>query len=131
MAAFEPGQGHYPYQAPIDAYGGGGFRFADMSHKGSILALPTGMFAWDVTTPEAISGPSLARVFDSADALDVLLIGTGEKIAWLDKTLRATLRERGIIVETTATGGAVRTYNILLAEKRAVGAALIAVDRVR
>ena len=26
----------------IDAYGNGGFRFADMSHRGSILALPSG-----------------------------------------------------------------------------------------
>jgi hypothetical protein len=27
----------YPGRAPIDAYGNGGFRFADMSHRGSIL----------------------------------------------------------------------------------------------
>ena len=26
--------GSYPYQVPIDAYGNGGFRFADMSHRG-------------------------------------------------------------------------------------------------
>ena len=38
------------------------------------------------------------------------------------------LRERKIIVEAVATGGAVRTYNILLGENRAVGAALIAVE---
>lgn len=31
----------YPYQVPIDAYGNGGFRFADMSHKGSLLCLPS------------------------------------------------------------------------------------------
>jgi len=36
-----------------------------------------------------------------------------------------------VIVEAIATGGAVRTYNILLGESRAVGAALIAVETVR
>ena len=44
---------------------------------------------------------------------------------------RAALRERKIIVEAIATGGAVRTYNVLLAEERAVAAALLAVDHVR
>ena len=26
---------HFPGRAPIDAYGNGGFRFADMSHRGT------------------------------------------------------------------------------------------------
>ena len=33
---------HLPQAAAIDAYGKGGFRFADMSHRGSILCLPDG-----------------------------------------------------------------------------------------
>ena len=36
-----------------------------------------------------------------------------------------------MIVEAIATGGAVRTYNVLLAEDRAVGAALLAVENAR
>ena len=31
---------HLPTPAPIDAYGNGGFRFAGMSHRGSLLCLP-------------------------------------------------------------------------------------------
>ena len=61
----------------------------------------------------------------------VLLIGLGDDIAALDKSIRAAFRERNVIVEATATGGAVRTYNVLLGEQRAVGAALIAVERSR
>ena len=34
--------------APIDAYGKGGFRFAGMSHRGSLLCLPSGIWAWPV-----------------------------------------------------------------------------------
>jgi uncharacterized protein len=129
MAA--PGEGFYPYQAAIEAYGNGGFRFAGMSHRGSLLCLPSGMHAWDVATPAAITRGSLKLVFDDADSIEVLLIGLGHEIAALDPALRAALRERQIIVEAVGTGGAVRTYNILLAEKRAVAAALIAVDNVR
>lgn len=121
--------GHYPYQAPIDAYGNGGFRFADMSHRGSILALPTGMHAWPVNAPAEVTLAALQPVLDLADGIDVLLIGLGEDIAAIDPAIRAAFRDRSVIVEAVATGGAVRTYNVLMNEKRAVAAALIAVDR--
>lgn len=127
----EPGQGFYPYQAGIDGYGNGGFRFAQMSHRGSLLCLPTGMHKWDVTAPAEITLESLQPAFDAADQIDVLLIGLGKDIAGFPKPVRAALRERGIIVEAIATGGAVRTYNILLGESRAVGAALIAIDTIK
>ncbi len=124
----EPGQGFYPYQAPIEGYGNGGFRFAGMSHRGSLLCLPTGMHAWEAVDPAGISLDNLAPVLTAAGQIDVLLVGLGKEITGFDKTIRAALRERGIIVEAIATGGAVRTYNILLGENRAVGAALLAVD---
>jgi uncharacterized protein len=123
--------GFYPYQAGIDAYGNGGFRFAGMSHRGPMLALPTGMFAWDIEPGQRPSLASLAPVLEIADQLDVLLIGMGEDIAALDPAIRPAFRERSVIVEAVATGAAVRTYNVLFAEKRAVGAALIAVDSIR
>lgn len=127
MAASE---GFYPHQAPIDAYGNGGFRFAEMSHRGSLLCLPSGMHAWDVTAAGAVTLESLGPVLADADRLDVLLIGLGSEIVRLDPAIREALRAWQVIVEAIATGGAVRTYNVLLAEHRAVGAALIAVQNV-
>jgi uncharacterized protein len=127
----EPGEGFYPYQAAIDAYGNGGFRFAGMSHRGSLLALPTGMHAWEVTGAAGVNLESFQLVLDAADQLDVMLIGLGKDIAGLNPAIRQALRERKVIVEAVATGGAVRTYNILLAEERRVGAALIAVEAPR
>ena len=52
---------HFPGRAPIDAYGNGGFRFADMSHRGSLLIVPSGIYGWDVAaldelTPERCAG---------------------------------------------------------------------------
>ena len=41
-------EGFVPGRHSIDAYGNGGFRFAGMSHRGSILALPSGVLAWPV-----------------------------------------------------------------------------------
>ena len=122
---------HYPAQVGIDAYGNGGFRFAGISHRGSLLCLPKGMFAWDVTHPGEVTGETLAAVFAAADDIDVLLIGLGQDIAAIPRDLRDALRERKVIVEAVNTGSAIRTYNVLLAEERAVAAALIAVDRVR
>ena len=127
----EPGQGFYPYQAVIEGYGNGGFRFAGMSHRGSLLCLPTGMHAWAATNPAEIGLDNLGPVFEAADQIDVLLVGLGKEIAGFDKSIRQALRERNIIVEAVATGGAVRTYNILLGENRVVGAALIAVESSR
>ena len=127
----ERGEGFYPRQVPIDAYGNGGFRFAGMSHRGSLLCLPGGMFAWEATQPSEVTLDSLQAVLEAADQLDVLLIGLGGDIAGLDPAVRAALKERRVIVEAIATGGAVRTYNVLLAEDRAVGAALLAVENAR
>jgi uncharacterized protein len=119
--------GHYPQQVLIDAYGNGGFRFADMSHRGSLLCLPSGMHGWDVESPGQLTLESLQPVLAAASRIDVLLIGLGADIAGLPPGIREALRAESIIVEAIATGGAVRTYNVLLAEERAVAAALIAV----
>lgn len=128
---WEAGQGHYPYQAVIDAYGDGGFRFAEMSHRGSVISLASGMYAWEVDAPAGITLASLSRVLHEADALDVLLIGTGHDIAAIASDIRPAFRDKGVIIEAVSTGSAVRTYNVLLAESRAVGAALISVEKAR
>jgi uncharacterized protein len=119
--------GFLPGRHIIDGYGNFGFSFGGMSHRGSVLALPSGIYAWDVTAPEQISAAALARVFEEPHgAIEHLLIGTGEDLRPLAKDLRAALHEAGIRAEPMATGAAARTYSILLGENRRVAAALIA-----
>ncbi len=118
---------HFPGRAPIDAYGNGGFRFADMSHRGSLLCLPSGIHGWDNVEGDPIDENSLQRVLDEAGTIDVLLIGTGQDIRPMLPELKAKLRDANIISDPMSTGAAVRTYNVMLAESRAVAAALIAV----
>ncbi|TGE01912.1 Mth938-like domain-containing protein [Methylobacterium nonmethylotrophicum] len=119
--------GFVPGRHPIDAYGGGGFRFAEMSHRGSILALPSGVRAWDVTEPDGITPDTLAPLVAEAGAIDLLLLGTGTDIVFVPDSLRRYLKEAGIGLDVMQTGAAARTYNILMAENRKVAAALIAV----
>jgi uncharacterized protein len=118
---------HLPYPAPIEAYGDGGFRFAGMSHRGSLMCLPDGIWAWPVTTPEAIDDNALALAFDRAATLDLFLLGCGREVWIMPEALRGQCRERGLKLDVMPTGAAVHTYNIVLAEGRRVGAALIAV----
>ena len=125
------GAGRFPRQVGIDAYGNGGFRFADLSHRGSLLCLPTGMQGWDIVSPSQLTLDSLRPVLELADQLDVLLIGLGTDIARIDPAIREAFRERKVIIEAVGTGGAVRTYNVLLAEERAVAGAFIAVENAR
>jgi uncharacterized protein len=120
-------EGFVPGRYLIDAYGAGGFRFADMSHRGSIIALPSGVHAWAVTDLSELTIESLAPVLAEAGHLDVLLLGTGADVRFVPERIRARLKEAGIGLDPMQTGAAARTYNVLAAENRRVGAALIAV----
>ena len=121
------GPARYPYPAPIDTYGNGGFRFAGMSHRGSILCLPSGIHAWAPADVSALAAADLAAVIAEAQDIELLLLGTGESLVMPSPEIRATLQATGIGFEPMSTGAAARTYNILLGERRRVAAALIAV----
>ena len=98
-----------------------------MSHRGSILALPSGIYAWDVSTPDDLTPDAFARVLREArGSIEHLLIGTGETMLPLFE-LRDALGKAGLRADPMATAAAARTYSILLDEKRRVGAALLAV----
>ncbi|MDP1583363.1 Mth938-like domain-containing protein [Bradyrhizobium sp.] len=118
---------HLPRSAPIEAYGKGGFAFAEMSHRGSLLCLPEAIWAWPVTRPEEIDGASLVRVFEAANGIDTLIIGTGTGVWLAPPALRDALRAVRVVLDTMQTGPAITTYNIMIGERRRVAAALIAV----
>jgi uncharacterized protein len=112
---------HLPRQVPIEAYGNGGFRFGGMSHKGSILCLPSGIW-------ERVDRAALSDVLDLRAEISLFFLGTGRVLVPAPRAVRAAFEEAGLWLETMDTGAAARTYNILLAEGRQVGAALIAVE---
>ena len=55
---------------------------------------------------------------------EVIIIGTGKKHLFLDRSLLKQLVALGIGYEVTTTSAACRTYNILISEDRRVVAAL-------
>jgi uncharacterized protein len=118
---------HLPRSAPIEAYGKGGFVFAGMSHRGSLLCLPEAIWAWPVTMPRQIDKYSLERVFTAANAIDTLIVGTGTEVWLPPRELRDALRALRVTLDAMQTGPAIRTYNIMIGERRRVAAALIAV----
>ena len=118
-------EARYPGRAPIDSYGNGGFRFAQMSHKGSILCLPSGIYAWE--RPELDALPAYARVFAESDALALLLLGTGRSLMRPADAVARAFQNAGLALEAMDTGAACRTYKVLIAEGRPGAAALVAV----
>jgi uncharacterized protein len=83
--------------------------------------------AWPVSVPGEFRAEHFQAALDETPRIDILLIGTGLEIVPLSAELRRPFREAGISVDAMQTGAAARTYNILVAENRRVGAALIAV----
>ena len=122
------GKGFVPGKHLIDGYGRGGFRFADMSHQGSLLALPSGIYAWPITKFEDVTPASFARVMQECDQIDTLLIGSGETMVVLPKPLYWFLKDGKLSIDVMNTGAAARIYNIMKSENRRVAAALIAVN---
>lgn len=119
----------YPGLAPIDAYGNGGFRFAGMSHRGSIICLPDAIEAWEVVCVDDVTPASLAAVLAAHARLDIVLLGTGEQHRLPPPAVRQAFGDVGLGVDAMATGAAARTYNVLVGEGRRVAAALLAVGQ--
>ena len=103
-----------------------------MDYSGSVLIEPERTQLWPVTDPAQIDLADLATLTSSIGPKPpggaVLLLGTGAEIAPVDTSLRTALRGLGIGLEIMGTGAACRTFNVLLAEERAVIATLIAVS---
>ena len=69
----------------------------------------------------------MLETFLREKSIDTLIIGTGNE-TWLPPSeLREALRAASVVLDTMQTGPAIRTYNIMIGERRRVAAALIAV----
>ncbi len=104
----------------VDGYGPGFFRISGEVIEGPLLLRPDSVTAWGGLDDRA---PLLALEGE----VDVLFIGMGGEIAPLPASLRNALEDAGIGVEIMASPPACRSYNVLLAEGRRIGAALLPV----
>ena len=112
----------------ISSYGDGGFRIGAHRTVGSLLITPKGYYPWSVGDKDQLTLDSLELILDQRQDIDILLIGMGDNMSFLNKQIRSALEEANIGVDVMAPGAAARTYNVLLMEGRKVAAALIAVE---
>ncbi len=116
-------------QAPtpqiLQGYGPGMFRISEVVHNSSVIVLPHRTIPWPVEDITQLDGQALAPVLAEAPLLDILLLGTGNRMVPPDRILIAACRARSVALEYMDTGAACRTYNLLAGEKRRIAAALI------
>ena len=122
-------QPRYPGRAPIDAYGNGGFRFAD-DEPSRLDPVPAERHLCLVAGEpgrDRRGRASRPRWPKRARSACCCSAPAGANSCRAPRCARA-FDAAGIALETMDTGAACRTYNVLLAEGRPVGAALLAVD---
>ena len=108
----------------IDGYGDGGFRIAKTRYDGAVIVAPLETTRW--TNAAALDADAAAAVVAALKGVaDVVLFGTGARLAHPPKAFAAALRDAGLRIEPMDTGAACRTYNVLLSEDRRVAAALL------
>src|SRR5215475_5370710 len=94
-----PGGGYVPGRHAIEAYGAGGFRFAGMSHRGSILATPAGVRAVAALSLAEVDAETLQPLFDEMaaqpGAIEFLVIGTGKSSSSLALACASAFRALG------------------------------------
>lgn len=111
----------------VKGYGDGGFTIAGTRWEGSVLVFPERTLSWAPRDVAGLSEADFAPLLELEERPRILLLGCGPRMVPVAVPLRLALRAAGITVEAMDTGGACRTFNVLVTEDRSVAAALIAV----
>ena len=92
-------------------------------HQSLILTAESLHSPWAVTALDQLTPETLAPIFESRPA--VVLLGTGTRQQFPAPSIFGLFGEQGIGLEVMDNGALCRTFNILVAEDRAVTAAII------
>lgn len=109
----------------IQSYGEGRFRVSNATYEGAVLILPDRTVPWPADAIAGLAAADFAAILAVRPPVEILLLGCGKRAEMPPAALRRELRQAGIVMEVMDTGGACRTYNVLLAEGRRVAAALL------
>lgn len=110
----------------IQGYGPNRFRIGQQVYESSLLVSAEHVSVWNVSDVASITAESLTPFLNHTPELEVILFGTGKSIEVIPQNIRTLLKAKKIGMDVMDTGAACRTYHVLLAEKRRVGVALIA-----
>lgn len=104
-------------------YGDGFALVNGVRHEKSVIVLPDRMIPWELERFEALEASHFESLVHLE--LEMLLLGTGNRLRFPHPRITAPLLQARVGVEVMDVQAACRTYNILAAEERRVGAALI------
>lgn len=105
----------------ISGYGKGFVSVGDRRYSGALLVTPTELRTDGL--PAAFDDLDLTSLLELAPtAIDILVLGCGPLQRFLNPAVIRALGERGIGAEVMTTPAACRSYNVLVAEQRAVAA---------
>lgn len=122
MPSFDLDENRSTYQ--IRAFKPGIIQINEKTFTQSLIVAPDKLIEnWSPQSVTDLSLETLAPII--ALQPDILLIGTGAKLVFLNIELYGDLISKGIGVEVMDTAAACRTFNALSAENRNVVAALI------
>ena len=107
----------------VRSYSPGLLRVGELTFRTSTLVSATTVAPWRPASVEELVLADLEPLF--VLALEVVLLGTGERQLFPEPTLLVALAARRIGIEVMDTRAACRTYNVLVSESRSVVAALM------
>ncbi|XP_059712645.1 NADH dehydrogenase [ubiquinone] 1 alpha subcomplex assembly factor 3 isoform X3 [Haemorhous mexicanus] len=111
----------------IEGYSTRGFTISGDLVVGPCAVLPRSILQWNVGSHRDISLESLSLFRLLEPQIEILVLGTGDRVERLHPTMVKQMRECGIAVEVqdTVRANACATFNFLMNERRVVAAGLI------
>ncbi|KAM9326729.1 NADH dehydrogenase [ubiquinone] 1 alpha subcomplex assembly factor 3 [Gastrophryne carolinensis] len=111
----------------VESYSRNGFIINGDQIIGPCAIIPRALLQWDVGSYKDISYQSLSLFRVLVPKIEILVVGTGDRVERLDPELLKLMRQKGVAVEVQDTPNACATFNFLISERRAAAAALIPV----
>ena len=93
-----------------------------------IAMLPDTVLWWNIRTIKDITAESLALFYTCHPPLEIVILGTGKRLEFIDPREIEKLHKRGLKIEVMNTEKAAGTYNLLRNDRR-VGLAMLPTER--
>ncbi|XP_074054010.1 NADH dehydrogenase [ubiquinone] 1 alpha subcomplex assembly factor 3 isoform X2 [Macrotis lagotis] len=114
-----------PHVMYIDTYSPWGFTVNGNRVVGPCALVPHSVMQWNVGNHQDITEESFSLFWMLEPRIEIVVVGTGDRMEKLQPEILKAMRKRGIAVEVQDTPNACATFNFLCSEGRVAGAALI------